>query len=308
MTQENASTRTDESVSPFENQYQDYRNRAEQALRDWLPPAETRPQCLHQAMRHSLDAGGKRLRPVLTLAVRDTQPGPLHAEPAAAAVEALHTYSLIHDDLPCMDNSELRRGKPTCHVAFDESTALLAGDALLTEAFGILSRAYRAHPHTSTELVHTLAEAAGSQKLIGGQMEDLIGERETEVNADRLHFIHASKTAALIKACVKMGKQLTANPDGETEAAEQFGYHVGLAFQIIDDILDATSDSNTLGKTAGLDAQNDTYTYPRLYGLEASREQASLHSRQAIEALEHGFSGDVSFLKEIVHAMENRIH
>ncbi|MDR2845054.1 MAG: polyprenyl synthetase family protein, partial [Puniceicoccales bacterium] len=257
----------------FKDRMQRYLAATEAALLRHTPPPDTRPAVLHEAMRYSLQAGGKRLRPVLCLAAHALFPSTLDPLPAAVALECLHTYSLIHDDLPCMDNSDLRRGHPTCHKQFDDATALLAGDALLTHALWLLADAYRDTPAVAVGLVRDLGDAAGSQKLIGGQVEDIIGERG-EATPERLDFIHHNKTAALITASITMGVRLTDAPIGAVEKAREIGLHVGLAFQVIDDILDVTSDAATMGKPVNADADNKKITYPRLHGLDASRAKA----------------------------------
>lgn len=291
-------------VMDFKSRYEAYRQQAEQALKTCMPAADTPPARLHQAMRHSLEAGGKRLRPVLVLATCDLAPSTLDPAPAAAAIEALHTYTLIHDDLPCMDDSDLRRGKPTCHKAFDEATALLAGDGLLTESFALLARAYRFSPETALALIDILADAASSRKLIGGQQEDTLGEMKDE--EERLLFIHRNKTAALLTAAVQMGARL-GQMEERYASAEAMGYHLGMAFQIIDDILDTTADTETLGKTAGLDEKNGTLTFPRLYGLDQSRHYAAEHTSKAIAAAEALGGQRADFLVELIRAMEHRI-
>ncbi len=290
----------------FQSQLQRYREDVEAALRTMLPAETTRPALLHEAMRYSVNAGGKRLRPILLLASHALHPSDIDPMPAAVAVECLHTYSLIHDDLPCMDNSDLRRGLPTCHKQFDEATALLAGDALLTYALWFLAESYRAHPTIAVELVRDLGLAAGSEKLIGGQVEDLQGERE-EPTAARLEFIHENKTAALITACLTMGARLSAAPGNSVEKMHAAGRHLGLAFQIIDDILDVTSSAETMGKPVGADADNHKMTYPALFGLEVSRKQAFEHTRQA-ETLCREVGGDNTFLLELIVQMESRVN
>lgn len=258
--------------------------RVERGLDLHVPRADTRPVRLHTAMRYSLEAGGKRLRPVLVLAAAelfgrndDT------ALPAAVALECVHTYSLIHDDLPCMDNDDLRRGRPTAHKAFDEATALLAGDALLTHAFALLGTHYAGE--LARLLVRELADAAGSRRLIGGQMEDLLAEKKADATNDELEFIHLNKTAAMIEAALVMGGLVGGAKEDELAALRSAGRHLGLAFQIIDDILDATADSATLGKTAGKDARDGKTTYVKLHGLDASRrfaEKNTAHARAAL--------------------------
>ncbi len=286
--------------------------RVEQGLDRHVPAATTRPARLHEAMRYSLQAGGKRLRPVLVLAVHEqlaataTRDGsPADPLPAAVAVECLHTYSLIHDDLPCMDNDDLRRGRPTAHRQFDEATALLAGDALLTHAFALLAEAYAATPVLAHSLIRELAEAAGSRRLIGGQMADLLAEKHARATDDDLEFIHLNKTAAMIEAALVMGG-LTGGADAAAVATlRRVGRHLGLAFQIIDDILDATADSATLGKTAGKDAKADKTTFVKLHGLADSRRLAREHSDTARTALTD-LPGDPAFLLALVDSMAAR--
>lgn len=297
----------------FTTQYEHYRQRVERGLDQLLPSAATAPGRLHEAMRYSLLAGGKRLRPVLVLAAADsfapTTAGEtklFDALPAAVAIECVHTYSLIHDDLPCMDNDDLRRGRPTCHKQFDEATALLAGDALLTEAFILLSTHYPAD--LGLRLVRELAGASGSRELIGGQMDDLLAEKKPTVSAAELNAIHLRKTAAMITAALAMGG-LIARPTSEKQLGllRTAGRHLGLAFQIIDDILDATADTATLGKTAGKDAKADKTTYLKLHGLDASRQQARAQSDAALTALQ-ALPGHTDFLTALVREMAARTH
>ncbi|MGF1450894.1 MAG: polyprenyl synthetase family protein [Opitutales bacterium] len=290
----------------FDDRLNGYRERVEAALDQMAPPADRRPARLHAAMRHSLLAGGKRLRPCLLLASAELFPSAHDPMPAAAAVEALHTYSLIHDDLPCMDDSELRRGRPTCHVAFDESTALLAGDALLTWALWWLAEAYHGTPELATALVRDLGDAAGSERLIGGQQEDLEGEQQAPT-ADRLEFIHENKTAALITACLTMGARLASARPEAVEAMRAAGRHLGLAFQIIDDVLDVTSDSNAMGKPVGADAENAKMTYPALFGLEVSRQKAREHTDAAIAKVREA-GGENGFLLTLIKRMAQRVN
>jgi geranylgeranyl diphosphate synthase type II len=279
--------------------------RVEQGLARHVPPADTRPARLHTAMRYSLEAGGKRLRPVLLLAAADLCGAPADlALPAAVALECVHTYSLIHDDLPCMDDDDLRRGRPTAHKAFDEATALLAGDALLTHAFALLSTAYAAQPALAHALVRELADAAGSRRLIGGQMADLLAEQKTDATAAELEFIHLNKTAAMVEAALVMGGLTGGAPEPALANLRDTGRHLGLAFQIIDDVLDATADSATLGKTAGKDARADKTTYVKLYGIAASRQLARDHTQTALRALA-ALPGDKAFLEALV---ENLVH
>ncbi len=281
--------------------------RVEAGIDRHLPAADTRPARIHTAMRYSLQAGGKRLRPVLVLAAADLFADAADPLPAAVAVECIHTYSLIHDDLPCMDNDDLRRGRPTAHKAFDEATALLAGDALLTHAFALLATAYAPRPAIAQALIRELADAAGSRRLIGGQMEDLMAEKRANATADELEFIHLHKTAAMIEVSLVLGGLVGGAGPVEVDALRQSGRHLGLAFQIIDDLLDATADTATLGKTAGKDAKADKTTSVKLHGLEASRQLAATHSAQAVAAL-RTLPGDTRFLIALAEMMLARTH
>ncbi|HEX2853149.1 MAG TPA: farnesyl diphosphate synthase [Opitutaceae bacterium] len=281
--------------------------RIERGIDRHVPAAPTRPTRLHTAMRYSLEAGGKRLRPVLVLAaadlfgVKDDD-----ALPAAIAVECVHTYSLVHDDLPCMDDDDLRRGRPTAHKAFDEATALLSGDALLTHAFALLATGYASQPKLCQQLVHELADAAGSQRLIGGQMEDLLAEKKTDASADELEFIHRNKTGAMIEASLVMGGMVGHAKDTDLSKLRLVGQHLGLAFQIIDDILDATADTATLGKTAGKDAKAGKTTFVKLHGLEESRRIAGRQTGAALAAA-RDLPGDTAFIVQLIENMAARL-
>ncbi len=278
--------------------------RVERGLDLHLPRGDTRPARLHTAMRYSLEAGGKRLRPVLVLAAAELAGvADDRALPAAVAIECIHTYSLIHDDLPCMDNDDLRRGRPTAHKAFDEATALLAGDALLTHAFALLAGHYSGD--LARSLVRELADAAGSQRLIGGQMEDLLAEKKADATAGELEFIHLNKTAAMIEAALVMGGLAGGAKETELTTLRTAGRHLGLAFQIIDDVLDATADTATLGKTAGKDAKAGKTTYVKLHGLAASRRIAAEHTANARTALSP-FAATNQFLLALIDSMASR--
>jgi geranylgeranyl pyrophosphate synthase len=277
---------------------------AEKALDEFVVPAASRPSRLHEAMRYSLQAGGKRLRPVLLQASTElfgsAKNNPL---PAAAAIECIHTYSLIHDDLPCMDNDDLRRGRPTCHKAYDEATALLAGDGLLTLAFEILSTRYPAE--VGFALVRELSDAAGSRRLIGGQMEDLLAEKKSNATEEQLEFIHLNKTAAMIEAALVMGGIAAGATEEALSSLRCFGRELGLTFQIVDDILDATADSATLGKTAGKDARADKTTFVKLHGIDRAKALAAQHTDAALAHLAK-LPGDTRFLQELVVVMLKR--
>ncbi|HEX2862722.1 MAG TPA: farnesyl diphosphate synthase [Lacunisphaera sp.] len=289
----------------FAAQFQAYRARAEEGLDRLVPPASTRPDRLHEAMRYALLGGGKRLRPILVLAAADLFGAKQDALPAAVAVECVHTYSLVHDDLPCMDNDDLRRGRPTLHRQFDEATALLAGDALLTFGFQLIGRHYL--PIPGHALTRELSEAAGSERLIGGQVEDLLAEKKSDTTPADLDFIHLHKTAAMISAALVAGGLCGEATQEQVETLRLAGRHLGLAFQIVDDILDATADTATLGKTAGKDAKADKTTYVKLHGLDASRTFSLQHTKAAQTAI-RSLPGDSSFLCALVDSMAARIN
>jgi geranylgeranyl diphosphate synthase type II len=255
------------------------------ALNRLLPPPGAKPATIHRAMRYSIFAGGKRLRPALCLAAAEACGGGLEdALPLACAVECIHTYSLIHDDLPAMDNDDLRRGKPTNHKVFGEGIAILAGDALLTEAFAIAAEAKGWPRYDHRDLVLELARAAGSKQLIAGQVADLEGEGK-KIPASELRYIHERKTSALLCCSVRLGGMSANCAPGQLRALTDFGCNVGLAFQIIDDILDVTQTSEQLGKTAGKDTAAAKATYPSIVGMEESRKIAERLTGRAFKAL-----------------------
>lgn len=273
----------------------------DRALDRYLPRANTKPATLHKAMRYSLFAGGKRLRPILCLAATEACRGNVdNALPLACALECIHTYSLVHDDLPSMDNDDFRRGRLTCHKVFGDGIAILAGDALLTIAFEIVSRAKPVPRYNISALLREISVAAGSQKLIAGQVADLEAEGK-DVKRDQLKFIHENKTAAILKSSVRLGA-MSANADvRKLSAITRFGQQLGLAFQIIDDILDVTQTSEILGKSAGKDVAARKATYPAVIGLEKSRGEARRLTRQAHNALSMFSSSDA----EPLHALAN---
>jgi geranylgeranyl diphosphate synthase type II len=236
-------------------------------------------------MRYSLFAGGKRLRPILTLAAAEACGGQLAAAlPLACAMECIHTYSLVHDDLPSMDNDDFRRGRPTCHKVFGDGIAVLAGDALLTVAFEIVAQARPARRYDMASLLREIAVAAGSRKLIAGQVADLEAEGKKSDRA-QLRYIHENKTAAILTTSVRLGA-MSANADAKKLAAiTRFGRSLGLAFQVIDDILDVTQTTEKLGKSAGKDIAARKATYPAIIGLDASRREAKRLTRNAHNAL-----------------------
>jgi geranylgeranyl diphosphate synthase type II len=258
----------------------------DRALDRFLPKASVPPATIHKAMRYSLFAGGKRLRPILCLAAAEACGGKSTAAlPQACAVECIHTYSLIHDDLPSMDNDDLRRGRPTCHKVFGDGIAILAGDALLTIAFEIVTHAKPVSRYDLREIFRDLAKAAGSRKLIAGQVSDLEAEGR-RINRAQVRSIHQNKTAALLTASVRLGAMAANANAKQLGAITLFGRALGLAFQVIDDILDVTQTSEKLGKSAGKDVAANKATYPAVIGLEKSRAEARRLTRQAHNALE----------------------
>jgi geranylgeranyl diphosphate synthase type II len=273
----------------------------DRALDRKLPKANTKPATLHEAMRYSLFAGGKRLRPILCLATAEACSGRINnALPLACAIECIHTYSLVHDDLPSMDNDDFRRGRPTCHKVFGDGIAVLAGDALLTIAFEIVSTAKPTLRYGMSMFLREVAVAAGSQKLIAGQVADLEAEGRN-AKRDQLRFIHENKTAAILTTSVRLGA-MSANADAKNlRAITRFGHALGLAFQVIDDILDVTQTSEILGKSAGKDIAAKKATYPAVIGLEKSRAEARRLTRQAHNALSVFPSGEA----EPLHCLAN---
>lgn len=265
-----------------------YQARVEQALEQWLPAANIIPQRLHRAMRYATLDGGKRIRPALVYATGEALDTPMaQLDGPACAVELIHVYSLIHDDLPAMDNDELRRGKPTCHIAFDEATAILAGDALQALAFHILAQ----DPHMLNQvdarlkMIEQLAHCSGSRGMAGGQAIDLdaVGK---QLNLAELENMHIHKTGALIRASVTLGALSSPVVDIEVlQRLDHFAMHMGLAFQIRDDVLDIESDTETLGKTQGADKQRNKPTYPAILGLKEAKAMAESHMQEAMNSL-----------------------
>jgi geranylgeranyl diphosphate synthase type II len=255
------------------------------ALDRFLPAATTKPSTIHRAMRYSLFAGGKRIRPALCLAAAAACGGDeAEALPLACAVECIHTYSLVHDDLPAMDDDDYRRGKLTNHKVFGEGIAVLAGDALLTQAFEIAARCKGWPRYSHQAIILELARAAGSLQLIAGQVADLEGEGN-RISAQHLRYIHERKTSALLCCSVRLGGMSANCTPAQLQALTDFGYNVGLAFQVIDDILDVTQTSEKLGKTAGKDTKAQKATYPSIVGLERSRKIAGQLTQRAFNAL-----------------------
>lgn len=266
---------------------QQQRQRVDAALDRWVPAETTPPETIHKAMRYSLFVGGKRIRPILCMAaaecVSDDAAG---VEDAACALELIHTYSLIHDDLPALDDDDLRRGQPTSHKVFGEAMAILAGDSLLTQAFVVLSKLDGVDSCCQLRLFEELSAAAGTVGgMIAGQVHDMEGEGKPP-EAELLERIHRAKTGALLRASLRMGAIYAAAAPEQFEALSRYGEHIGLAFQIVDDVLDVEQSSETLGKTAGKDAEQQKITFPAVYGLERSHEMAEQERLRAHVAVE----------------------
>ncbi len=278
----------------------------DEVLDQWVPAESTAPVSIHQAMRYSLFAGGKRIRPILAIAAaRAVSDSPDGIENAAATLELIHTYSLIHDDLPALDNDDLRRGRPTCHKVFGEAMAILAGDSLLTLAFEVLSRLPYIDAERKIRLVEELARASGTVGgMIGGQVNDIEGEKKAPT-ASLLESIHRAKTGALLRASLRMGAIYAGATHAELSALSEFGERVGLAFQIIDDVLDVEESSEKLGKTAGKDAAQQKITFPAVYGLERSRQMAEEERLAAHTAL-HSFDDRADRLRQIADFIVQR--
>ena len=282
------------------------RKLADAALERLLPTADARPSSIHRAMRHSVFAGGKRIRPILSMEAARAVAGslPPGIEDLGAALEMLHTYSLIHDDLPALDNDDLRRGRPTCHKAFGEAIAILAGDALQTQAYEVLSK-LNCVADSRVRMIEEIARRTGTiDGMIGGQVVDLEAERTTP-DAATLEYIHRSKTAALITASVVSGGIYAGGSEDQIGHLRCFGQAIGLAFQIVDDILDVTQTSEQLGKTAGKDLASEKATYPALFGLEESRKKASALLASACHAVE-SFGSRGGALKDLARFLIER--
>lgn len=279
--------------------------RIEEEIDRLCPPDTQRPEIIHRAMRYSLLAGGKRIRPILCMeAARAVRRDVAGIEPAACSLEMIHTYSLIHDDLPAMDNDDYRRGKLTNHKVFGEAMAILAGDALLTLAFITLSQLPDCNAEVRVRLIAELASASGTiDGMIGGQVADIEGEQQPPT-AELLAYIHRAKTGALLRASLRMGAIWAEASEPQLTALTAYGEHIGLAFQIVDDILDVEESSAALGKTAGKDADQGKITFPAVYGLECSREMAQTECKQARESL--AMFGEAQRLREIADMIVSR--
>jgi geranylgeranyl diphosphate synthase type II len=293
------------STPSFTKYLSDTAKHVDRALDGFLPKEKIVPTTIHKAMRYSVFAGGKRLRPILCLAAAEACGGEIErAMPAACAVEVLHTYSLVHDDLPCMDDDDLRRGRPTCHKVFGDGMAVLCGDALLTEAFLILAQTMQTPRYRMDAFIKELALTSGSRHLIGGQVMDLEGEGKSLTKA-QLILIHKAKTAALLTTSLRLGAMAVNATPAKIEALTTFGQSLGLAFQIIDDILDVTQSTEVLGKTAGKDANVAKATYPAIVGLEKSRKEAAALTQKAMHAIA-GFGKRADHLHQIANFLLGR--
>lgn len=249
----------------------EWKDQVESALSAYIDQLDA-PERLRDAMRYSLEAGGKRVRPALIYAVLDAYGVErTEGDAVAAALEMIHTYSLIHDDLPAMDDDDVRRGRPTNHIKFDEATAILAGDALLTNAFSCLLASDLA-AETKVALAAKLAEAAGASGMVGGQLDDMLGERGGVESVEELESIHRRKTGALLVFALEAGGLIAGVSPSDAESLRNFGRHLGIAFQIQDDILDVTGDASKIGKPVGSDEQNDKATYPKLLGMDGAKQ------------------------------------
>lgn len=281
----------------------------DQAMELYLPKEGERPQSVHKAMRYSIFAGGKRVRPILMLAACEAVGGKIdQAMPAACAMEMIHTYSLIHDDLPAMDDDDFRRGNPTNHKVFGEAIAILAGDALLTEAFKLISDPrFAADVPAAARLsvIHEIATCAGSYGMVGGQVVDMESEGKPDIDLPTVQYIHTHKTGALIKASVVAGALLGSADDQKFKAIKRYGEAAGLAFQIADDILDIEGTTEEIGKDAGSDEARGKATYPAVIGLSAAKQEARNMMDEAMAALEI-FGAEADPLREIARYIVER--
>ena len=282
----------------------------DKTLEKLVPPAKTFPPVIHEAMRYSLFAGGKRVRPVLAIAAAEAV-GAATADllPVAGALEIIHTYSLIHDDLPAMDDDDLRRGRPTCHKAYGEAIAILAGDGLLTMAFEVLSdprRLKSIQARTMVSMIREIAVASGVFGMVGGQVVDIQSENK-EIDFPTLEYIHTHKTGALIRASVRVGALYAKAGKRQFAALTRYGEMAGLAFQIVDDILDVTGKQEELGKDIGSDLEKGKKTFPSFLGLEESRRRAEEVVGEALDALK-GFGRKADPLRELAKYIINRVN
>lgn len=292
----------------FDAKLKNFRSMVDKALEYYLPPSDAYPPLIHQAMRYSILGGGKRLRAVLLMAATETVGGEVEKVlPAACALEMIHAYSLIHDDLPAMDNDDYRRGKPANHKVYGEAVAILAGDALLTQAFSLLASMRGNKPESVVRVIGEFALAAGSCGMIGGQVVDTFsaGNNGEDMAENTLEYIHSHKTGALYRAAACAGAILAGASDEKTDSLARYADGLGLAFQIIDDILDIEGDASKLGKPVGSDVKNEKITYPLLYGIDESKRKAAETVDKALSALD-SFDKEADFLRILVKRMVKR--
>ena len=292
--------------SKLEKSIQQFKESLEGSIEQLLPLSNERPDQLHSAMRYSLCDGGKRVRGILLLLCSKIFKASADPLPASVSIECIHAYSLIHDDLPAIDDSDTRRNKPSNHIAFDEATAILAGDALLTEAFKILSENYKETPELGMRLIQDLATASSSLGMIGGQMEDIKNEGQS-VDSNTLEFIHKNKTAKLIQAAISMGFAFSEESNQFSTEINQLGYHLGMSFQYIDDLLDIQSDAKTLGKPTGADINSDKLTSVKVYGIDGTQKKIAEHTEQVKKLLDK-IGGDTSALRYYIQFLQNRLY
>ncbi len=297
-------TQTTQQVSQL---FHSYQTRIEEKLKLYLPNMDSTPKRLHQAMHYTVMSQGKRLRPLLVYATGASLGANLNIlDTPAAAVELIHTYSLIHDDLPAMDNDDLRRGQPSCHKAFDEATAILVGDSLQSLAFELLANQNNFFNSTiQLQMIQTLANASGSYGMTGGQILDLQAEAQ-QIDMTQLEIIHKSKTGALIRASVKLGALAAGCEDHDSlYQLDQYAGHIGLAFQIQDDILDVEGNTQTLGKQSGADTTHQKATYPAITSLHDAKKRVALLNEQALDTLKT-LSFETSLLEQLSHQLTHR--
>jgi geranylgeranyl diphosphate synthase type II len=296
------------TVARLEDVLERFRPFVDRALSRALPTPGGALERLHESMRYSLAAGGKRIRPVLCFASCEAVGGAealSRAEAPAAALELVHTYSLIHDDLPCMDDDDFRRGQPSNHRVFGEALAVLAGDGLLTRAFGILGEAEEIAPAARTTMVAVLAEAAGSLGMVGGQAADVAAEGQADVDLPLLQFIHTHKTGALFGASCRLGGVAAGADSDSVRQLGRFGEKLGLAFQIVDDLLDESGRTDALGKASGRDRERGKATYPKILGVEESRRRIA-QLTEASAAVAAGFGANGEALAALVRLVAER--
>lgn len=289
----------------FEETFKKFSSIVEEALEYYLPPSDAYPPLIHQAMRYSVIGGGKRLRPVLVIAVAEAVGGKAEdVLPAACALEMIHAYSLIHDDLPAMDNDDYRRGKLANHKVYGDAVAILAGDALLTLAFSTLANVRGNSPDDIVKIIGEIALAAGTFGMIGGQVVDTFSACE-DINENTLEYIHSHKTGALYRAAVRAGAILAGAEDDKLNNLTSYADNLGLAFQIIDDILDIEGDAAKIGKPIGSDIKNKKATYPSIFGIEEARRKARQAADRALSAL-GCFGNEADFLRMLVQYIIDR--